>query len=146
MGWCTFGQADNSGGRDARECCTPHAPPPTDHRLPADLRDTDGQRERRPWAYLAQVPAVCLPCQSQTVEKLTEEPDAGHPVHIVLSRLSKTSSVRARSPSDLTEAIERCASGRELAAMGSPEEPRIATALDADDHASVMEGGMFVRS
>lgn len=46
---------------------------------------------------------------------------------------------------DLLAAITRCASGRELLAMGFPEEPEIAAALDADDHASVMDGEMFVR-
>jgi hypothetical protein len=40
--------------------------------------------------------------------------------------------------------MDVCASGRELSAMGFPEEAAIAAALDADDHASVMEGGMFV--
>ncbi|MDA8314493.1 MAG: 2-phosphosulfolactate phosphatase [Actinomycetota bacterium] len=46
---------------------------------------------------------------------------------------------------DLHAAIARCASGRELSAMGFPEEAEIAAALDTDDHASVMDGEMFVR-
>lgn len=46
----------------------------------------------------------------------------------------------------LLEAIESCASGQELAAMGFPEEAGIAAALDADTHASVMEDGMFVQA
>ncbi|MDA8310623.1 MAG: 2-phosphosulfolactate phosphatase [Actinomycetota bacterium] len=48
------------------------------------------------------------------------------------------------SATDLLAAIEGCASGRELAAMGFPDEARHAAALDADAHASVMEQGAFV--
>ena len=46
---------------------------------------------------------------------------------------------------DLLKAITSCASGCELLAMGFPDEAEIAAALDADDHASVMVGEMFVR-
>jgi len=40
--------------------------------------------------------------------------------------------------------VATCASGRELAAMGYPEEAGIAAALDADRHASVFDGVAFV--
>jgi 2-phosphosulfolactate phosphatase len=46
---------------------------------------------------------------------------------------------------DLLEAVTRCASGCELSAMGFPDEAEIAADLDADSHASAMEGMMFVR-
>lgn len=46
---------------------------------------------------------------------------------------------------DLAGTVERCASGRELAAMGFPDEAAIASDLDADDHASLLAGAMFVR-
>lgn len=45
---------------------------------------------------------------------------------------------------DLAAAIAGCASGRELATMGFPDEARIAAELDADRHASVMDDGLFV--
>lgn len=47
---------------------------------------------------------------------------------------------------DLHEAVAQCASGRELSAMGYPEEPAIAADLDADCHVSVVAAGMFVRA
>jgi 2-phosphosulfolactate phosphatase len=43
----------------------------------------------------------------------------------------------------LVSALERCASGRELEATGFSGEAEIAAALDADAHASVLEGVAF---
>ena len=47
---------------------------------------------------------------------------------------------------DLLEAMARCASGRELEMMGFPDEAGVAALLDADGHASVMDGEMFVQA
>jgi 2-phosphosulfolactate phosphatase len=63
-----------------------------------------------------------------------------------LSPEARAAVLTLRAVPDLLEAIDRCGSGRELAAMGFPEEVGTAAALDADDHASVLDGGMFVRA
>jgi len=47
--------------------------------------------------------------------------------------------------SDLGGVVADCVSGRELAAHGFPDEAAVAAALDADDHASVMDGDLFVQ-
>jgi 2-phosphosulfolactate phosphatase len=62
-----------------------------------------------------------------------------------LSPEAQSAAAAFASTSDLVAAIRGSASGRELEAMGFPDEARIAAALDADDHVSVMEDGMFVR-
>jgi 2-phosphosulfolactate phosphatase len=51
-----------------------------------------------------------------------------------------------REGGDLEETLAECASGLELAEVGFGAEIEIAAALDADDHASVLSEGAFVRA
>jgi 2-phosphosulfolactate phosphatase len=63
-----------------------------------------------------------------------------------LSVEAQAAAATYRAAADLAAAIEGSSSGRELGAMGFPDEPGFAAMLDADVHASVMADGMFVRA
>ncbi len=64
----------------------------------------------------------------------------------ILSPEAQTAARAFTGTADVAGTIEQCASGRELAAMGFPDEASIASVLDADGDASILSGGMFVRA
>lgn len=64
----------------------------------------------------------------------------------VLSSEAGVAAASFDATADLAATLRACASARELAMRGFPDEVEIAAALDADAHASVLRGAVFVRS